>query len=69
MMISDCAAAPGHALLTMRTLNQNRDLLLRATPMRAARAIVSALPAILDEPVAPVAGAIGDNAHRGESWF
>jgi hypothetical protein len=39
--------------------------------MRAARAIVSPLPAILDEPAAPamVAGTIGDSARRGESWF
>ena len=37
--------------------------------MRAACATVSPLPAILDEPVAPVAGAIGDSARRGEGWF
>jgi hypothetical protein len=39
--------------------------------MRAARAIVSRLPANLDEPVAPATGAgtIGDSARRGEGWF
>jgi len=37
--------------------------------MRAARAIVSSSPAILDEPVATVAGAIGHSARRGEGRF
>jgi hypothetical protein len=36
--------------------------------MRAARAIVSPLPAILDERVAPATVA-GDSARRGEAWF
>jgi hypothetical protein len=37
--------------------------------MRAARANVSPLPAILDEPVATIAGAIGHSARRGEDRF
>ena len=38
--------------------------------MRAARAIVSPSPAILDDPVtlARVAGSVGDSARRGEGW-
>ena len=70
-MISDRATALGHVLLTMRALNQNRDLLLKAIPMRAARAIVFSLSAIFAEAVTPamVAGAIGDSARRGEGGF
>jgi hypothetical protein len=39
--------------------------------MRAARAIISPLPTILNDPVAPatVAGAIGDSTRRGEGRF
>jgi hypothetical protein len=48
----------------MRALNQNRDFLFRAIPMRAVRAIVSPLPAILDAPaaLAMLAGVVGDSA-------
>jgi len=65
--ISDRDTALGHVLLTMRALNQNRDLLLRAIPMRAARAIVSPSPAILDEPVTPAMVA-GTDSRRSEGW-
>ena len=37
--------------------------------MRAARAIVSALPTLLGESVTTVAGTRADSARRGEGWF
>jgi len=36
--------------------------------MRAARAIISPLPAILNEPAAPATVA-GESARRSEGWF